>query len=188
MDAATFRRLNQVAVWTAARFNDFEAMYDGIRASVWTGDRFKDGGDDRVFIEAIQKVATPFRLAVECTVNADEFDRLVTMRSTLSSGGGALTVGLTFGWTLCHGMWQSGNIIGISIRTSRVSVTMNLREAPDWRQVPIPFPDDPVPECRRNLRAPDVGPVIENEVVSMIAGMCGMDVAYHAQRALLSCV
>lgn len=184
MDPVTRRR--QVASWCARRFGDFKDIYDEVHASVWTGERFKDGIDDAAFAAAVTRAASGHQMAVKAKIVSDVEYRDVVLESTISGDGGSVAVGLKFGWGNDDGdgVWFPWNIVNAFVNTGRVEVSLNLEETSDWLRAPVPFTEDPVPDCIRNASAPDVGPVRETEVVAMITAILGTAVAAHVQRAL----
>ncbi len=177
------RRVNQVAAWSRQRLDDFAAIYDHVQSAVWARGAFTV--DEAGFVEAVTKAVRPHALAVQYDIEADDDDRTVTLLTTVSDGGGALQLGISFGWNAWddEDHWRPDNTVNVFLDTGRVMVSLSVEERPRWRDA-VPFADEPVPDCERRTHVPDVGPLRENEVVSMIAGMLSMDLARHAERHL----
>lgn len=186
MDSVTERRLLQIGAWCHSRFDDYAAIYDGVRSRVWVVDRFKDDMDDpETFVEAVQQAARHHSLACTCRILATGFDRDVTLRSTIHGNRGFFTVGVHFGWTYQTDAWFTNNIVGVFMDTDRLSVSMNLEETSEWRRAAVPCVDEPLSDCFRRDSIEDVGPLRESEIVSLIASLFNMDLATCVEKALV---
>ncbi len=184
MDPATQERISQVSAWCTRQLDEFEAIYNRIRAEVWEDGRFKDGLEDQC---AFLKWADAFKKTVPPTVKigfvAEGAMRDARLLSEMRDVGGFLELRLYFGWPCSDdGVWSEGEYVRIHIETRRIDLGVDA-QASTWRHG-IPDPAMCDVDCSRRRYVPDTGPLREAEVVSMVAGVLGVGWAPLAENAL----